>query len=1053
MFQSLKKGYNNRRYTMRKKISLLVAVAVLLLQASSLVSADEKAIKVGVYNSKTFSAEGIYNTLKEITSFHTEYFTRINKDNLLAYDVVVIPSVPGAQLKGRYRTSLNAYAYSGHGVLLCSYSVGGFRRRPKVFPEVATATGRVNDQIILVKDSKHPVTEGINKVIHSYYDHVILQPGPLGKVLADDRSGIHPEVVVGIVGNNGKVLCTGNAFGVAADDSATKVEGNERKLLIQGIEWLAKDTPRDKSAYSEWEKMASLRLEIEKTGWENYNQIYSLYYKLGTELDGAGYDLSIFKIKEPGLMSGIESLQNELKQLVFGLQDENKRFTSKMTGMTFTLQTPETFQSIQQQVKRNKEETSDKVNNIEKSIGPHIELLVEKVTNLTEDKRTQPVTRENNWFTNKKRFIRIIMEDGNFGAPGYVTRAMKWLNVTIIKTWFFHQQQKRKDAGTAEMEKEYYQLSEKYDMAHVSGRINLGTGGDWLDSSGLKKGIKEEFSRLGKYPGFAGIHLDEVKIYDKNLKNEEGYRRFREYLKEKYSTSKMKELNISLDNAIPPDRWEDNPVLWTEWQYFKIKIDGDYLKDIEDYIKSLRANLVLIATTQQHLPEDPQIGSYVGRGGRLESLTMDPYNNANLEEAFLFDLMTSATRGKAIQVIGACYDESPYTYARDLIIPVVHADGIWIFCWPYQSKYRSPLFGKVDYERNLDWTWKEGMWEETVKAFSIMEKTEKYITDARPVSDVALLFSERTAIIDSYNKNHNIRQYYPGVMGWYQALMESHIQCVPEFAECMDEKRIKKYKVIIAPDARCLSESEVKLLESWVKQGGVLITAGSTSLFDDWGRERKDYALNKVIGVKYKDSAEGMGGFTYGRSDVTYNRERSFDIVQPVKAKVTGRWTDGKPAVTENRYGRGKAVFISADNLGLCYESAPNKGSNIKSLYKDYLPGVRDFISGLVIKGLKEKHSYLHFRVSSCPDMVEVIMKEQPGRYILHLTNYDYKHPVKDVGIEVVVPSTKSVRTFYPENGEIIKVQKVGANKISFSIKDFDVYQMVVIEYQGESND
>jgi hypothetical protein len=1052
MFQHLKKGYKsyNRRLAMSKKDFILAAVILLILQAGSLFSSDDDVIKVGVYDGKTASVKGTYNTLKEIPDFQTGYFTRINKDNLLMYDVVVIPTLPMYKIAEKERIALNAYAYSGHGVLLCSYSVGGYRRRFKVFPEVATATGRVNDQIIIVKNLEHPVTEGINKIIHSYYDHIILQPGPLGQVLADDRSGIHPEVIVGAVGNKGKVLCTGNTFGVAADDSATEVEGNERKLLVQGIEWLAQNTPKDKSAYPEWEKMASLRLEIEKNGWLNYNRICHLHYDMGTKLDGAGYDLSLFEIKEPVLISGIESLQNELKQLILNLHQVNNEFTRKMTGMTFRLKDSGEIRSIQQQVESNKNEIMSKASNIEKSLSPHIKLLVEKIGLLTANKRTEPITRGNDWFTDKNRFIKIIMENGIFGAPGYVTRAMSWLNVTIIKTWFFHERQKKNDNDEEiDLEREYYELSKKYSLANVSGRIGLGRGYDWLDSSRLRQGIMEEFNQWGKYPGFAGVHLDEVQIHDKHLKNEKGYAKFREYLKGKYSISKLEKLNISLDKSVPPERWEDNPVLWTEWQYFKIDLDANYLKDIEDYLKSIRPDLVLIATGQQRLPTEPQIGSYVGRGRILESFTMDPYNNANLEQAFLFDLIKSAGKGKSIMVIGACYDESPYTYARDLAIPVVHADGLWIFCWPYQSKYRAPWYEKVEYARNLDWTWKEGMWEETVKAFSEIDRTEKYITDTSPVSEVALLFSERTAIIDSYNKNHHIRQYYPNVMGWYQALMESHIQCVPEFAECMDVNKIKRYKVIIAPDARCLSEKEIDLLDRWVKDGGILIATGSTSLFDEWGRQRKDYALKDAFGVEYKDSTKGRDGFTYNHSDIAYDMGREFDTVSPQKAQVTGKLEDGEPAVTENRYGRGKTIFITANKLGLCYESAPDKSALIKSLYKNYLPGVKDFISGIVIKSLRERNSYLPFKVSSCPDMVEVIMKQQPGRYILHFTNYDYKYPVRNVKVEIPVPSTRNLKAFYPVNNEIIKVRKAGSNKIIFGVKEFDIHQAVVIEYHG----
>jgi len=149
--------------------------------------------------------------------------------------------------------------------------------------------------------------------------------------------------------------------------------------------------------------------------------------------------------------------------------------------------------------------------------------------------------------------------------------------------------------------------------------------------------------------------------------------------------------------------------------------------------------------------------------------------------------------------------------------------------------------------------------------------------------------------------------------------------------------------------------------------------------------------------------------------------------------------------VTKNKCGRGKVIFISANKLGLCYEGCSYKGIE-RQLCKEYFPGVREFIARIVCEALKERESFLPFEVSSCPEMVEVIMKKQPGRYILHFTNYGYKHPVRNVGIEVIVPSAGKAKVFYPEDNQRIRIRK-GPEKIGFKIRDFDVHEVVVIEH------
>ena len=1013
-----------------------------LILASNLALANQNEVKVGIYKGETYGAVGIYDTLKEIPNFHPEYFTRIDKENLLRFDVVIIPATGYYIIKEKERLALNAYAYSGYGVLLSSYSVGGWRDRFKVFPEIATATGRVDNRTILVTDKRHPVTKGMDKIIHSYYDHIILKPGPLGRVLANDDSGIHPEIIAGVVGNKGKVLCVGNAFGIASDNSDIKVEGTEKKLLVQGIAWLAKDTPKDSSSYSEWEELSVLRLKIEETCLENYHTICKLWYELGTELDGAGYDLEIFELKEKSIESKVRLLQKKLENAVNNLKDENHRFTERIIKKSFNLIQSKEIQSIQKQVNEHNEEIVEKVKNIEKQFAPEIKSLVEEVNLLTKERAKEPVPRESDWFS-KDRFIRIFSYHGYFRKPDYVTKALKWLNTTVLQTYYF--QHVWSGDRSIDVEKELYELSKRYNLPIIPGAADYGKI-DWFNSAEFKQSIEKEYNTWGKYPGFAGVELDEPTITDKDVRNEEGYKRFREYLRNKYSSSKLKELGIiNLESTIPPEKQEESPVLWTELQYFKIELMVNYLKEIEDYLKSIRPDLVFLPPIMQLLPTTPQLSSYPAIGSQLSCIAMDPYNNANLDEAFLFDLIKSNAKGPALHVIAPSYDESPYTYARDLIISLAHADGIWDWNWLYQSKYRNPYFWEDEGGKNAYSGWKEGMWEETVKAFSKMEKVERYLVNTQAVSEIALIFSERTAIIDSYNKNYQSQQYYPNLMSWYQALTVNHIQCVPEFAESLNEEKLKRYKLILLPDARCLSEKEIKLLKDWVEKGGVLIATGSSSLYDEWGRKREDYALRELFGVSYKGSAKENKNFNYQGLTITYDKERAFDTIQPEKAEVVGRWQNGEPAVTKNKCGRGKVIFISANKLGLCYEGCSYKGIE-SQLCKEYFPGVREFIARIVCEALKERESFLPFEVSSCPEMVEVIMKKQPGRYILHFTNYGYKHPVRNVGIEVIVPSAGKAKVFYPEDNQRIRIRK-GPEKIGFKIRDFDVHEVVVIEH------
>ena len=141
----------------------------------------------------------------------------------------------------------------------------------------------------------------------------------------------------------------------------------------------------------------------------------------------------------------------------------------------------------------------------------------------------------------------------------------------------------------------YNQISE-LDLEHAFVALQDGGIVGFCHYKHLEEGIAKT-TLITVLPQYRELGLGKA-LQLARMKNayERGYKKFREYLKNKYSSSKLKELNISLENIIPPDKWEDNPVLWTEWQYFKIELHGNYLKEIEDYLKSLRKDLVLLAT-------------------------------------------------------------------------------------------------------------------------------------------------------------------------------------------------------------------------------------------------------------------------------------------------------------------------------------------------------------------------------------------------------------------------------------------------------------------------
>jgi hypothetical protein len=224
-------------------------------------------------------------------------------------------------------------------------------------------------------------------------------------------------------------------------------------------------------------------------------------------------------------------------------------------------------------------------------------------------------------------------------------------------------------------------------------------------------------------------------------------------------------------------------------------------------------------------------------------------------------------------------------------------------------------------------------------------------------------------------------------------------------------------------------------------------------LRDRWGRVRADYGLADVFGVRYVGTRES-GRTSFGAApQVTYRERRYFDEVVPTSGKVGATWEDGRPAVVVNAFGRGRCMFVAARDLGNCC-NRKKRGHDGPRWYlethKQYWPGVREFLSGLVIEGLEQQGAELPFTVGNCPPYVETVMRVQDTdggmRRLLHLLNYSFNEPVTGVEIEMpAAPEEGAPRVFYPEDGHEAEA-RVEDGRLHIAVRDFNVHELIVVE-------
>jgi hypothetical protein len=364
----------------------------------------------------------------------------------------------------------------------------------------------------------------------------------------------------------------------------------------------------------------------------------------------------------------------------------------------------------------------------------------------------------------------------------------------------------------------------------------------------------------------------------------------------------------------------------------------------------------------------------------------------------------------------------------------------------------------------LDYTWRPGMWDATVRTLRKARKIEPYLVKTASPSPVVLLYSERTGVVDSYYDpekrvtGEQISQYFYNNMGWYHALAQSHVQTDVLYSDSVTTERLSPYGVVVLVDARALDDRFLQVLRPWVERGGTLVATSQTSLTDAWGNDRPDkgYGLTDLFGAKFVQESSGAKGITVTGADpllgemkpqstVAYDPRRTYDKVQVTSGRVVAQFDTGDPAVVCNAVGQGRSILITARKIGMVYEGAMYAGET-KNHFKDYLAGVRELMTQIVVSGVKAAGKEIPF-AAACDKNVEVVVRTQPNRFVVHLTNYTYRSPVQGAAIQLRVPKAAEIKAFYPTDDTPAPIEKRD-DVVTFTVRDFKTHEALVVEWK-----
>lgn len=249
-------------------------------------------------------------------------------------------------------------------------------------------------------------------------------------------------------------------------------------------------------------------------------------------------------------------------------------------------------------------------------------------------------------------------------------------------------------------------------------------------------------------------------------------------------------------------------------------------------------------------------------------------------------------------------------------------------------------------------------------------KRKKWFVRTTQEPWAALLVSEQSR--QFYAGGQIMERFLAHALGVFRVGWEEHLPVTLVTDLDITPERLKPYKVLVLPNSAALSDYQVQVIREFVAAGGGLVATCESSLFNELGQPRPNFALADVLGVdyqgrptapttraeldvnfaivvddKYWANRMGAAEMRWGAGDIQtdelINSPRMKDVVNGVQASFKGplvKMSDARPpmkramimfpegldpipAVVMGNFGNGRVVYMAAGfdaaNYSYCY--------------------------------------------------------------------------------------------------------------------------------------
>jgi hypothetical protein len=187
----------------------------------------------------------------------------------------------------------------------------------------------------------------------------------------------------------------------------------------------------------------------------------------------------------------------------------------------------------------------------------------------------------------------------------------------------------------------------------------------------------------------------------------------------------------------------------------------------------------------------------------------------------------------------------------------------------------------------------------TAEPFNAWHQTNaEYLIARRPLASVGVVWSQQNT--DFYGRDNPGDLVELPCRGMTHALIRARIPYLPVHIDCL-EQEAAGMSLLILPNLAAISDAQAAAVRRHVERGGGLIATGESSLCNEWGEARPDYALADLFGAHAAKPRVGSSEAA-AENQATVTRHTYLRLIPELRARVNGPQTGTEPPIAGERH-------------------------------------------------------------------------------------------------------------------------------------------------------